>query len=641
MSSEDLLAKIEAHVREGDWDKVGPLIGMVHRYHAERGLPVPADTRTRLCAAISATAGITRAVDGANGALELMARLKETAKRRPLQRVPLQTAWDSFYRLLGDPLTEVARSELHDLMLCLRDERIFDLLAKVADRAVVRDPNDARSRRLYGQALIDTGQCHAGILMLASALQLGGLDKKEEHDIIGIIGRGYKQIYQDHVAADAPQSVRQRFAPTLQSAINHYAQAYNADRDNNSYQGVNLMALLILARTDGLENITSPTGDTPEDLARRILGVLEPKAANSDDIWTQAMLGECYLALGGPENATKAAASFNAYAAKASPFALAGTVRQLEHVFRIRPGEGEEGALLALLKAAQIKADDGTFTFSGDALHQLSRYAHSPQARQYAETMVPGGDFAPIRLLQCVVSRAGAIGALCDSSGATRGSGFLLRGRHLNPAWGDDIVLLTNSHVVSERYPAPLTPSTMRVVLEGADHHRVTCEPRMLWESPPNLYDAAMLRVTSPLPEGVRPLDIAPECLELRAGDPHQDHPHAQGDKVSVIGYPLGGPLSLSVVGNISGANGMLVDIGPRQHGECDPVYLHYRAPTEQGNSGSPVFETKSDWKVVGLHHEGFDEYSGRPKLGSKPGRSHANEGISIHSIRRAAMKGG
>ena len=62
---------------------------------------------------------------------------------------------------------------------------------------------------------------------------------------------------------------------------------------------------------------------------------------------------------------------------------------------------------------------------------------------------------------------------------------------------------------------------------------------------------------------------------------------------------------------------------------------MHYRAPTEPGNSGSPVFET-GNWSVIGLHHMGFDQFDGRAKLNGKPGTNHANEGISIKSIRRA-----
>ncbi len=144
------------------------------------------------------------------------------------------------------------------------------------------------------------------------------------------------------------------------------------------------------------------------------------------------------------------------------------------------------------------------------------------------------------------------------------------------------------------------------------------------------------MRLSCSLPDGVLPLDLCPVGTKLRPVDPDRGETSGTSSRISVIGYPLGGPLSLSVVGSITGANGLLVDVGGRRKNEADPTYLHYRAPTEPGNSGSPVFETEN-WTVVGLHHEGFDQFDGRPKLDGKPGKSYANEGISIHSIARAA----
>jgi V8-like Glu-specific endopeptidase len=86
------------------------------------------------------------------------------------------------------------------------------------------------------------------------------------------------------------------------------------------------------------------------------------------------------------------------------------------------------------------------------------------------------------------------------------------------------------------------------------------------------------------------------------------------------------------LAGDILDTNGTLVGMGPRTSLTDRPVYLHYKTPTEPGNSGSPVFET-NDWTLVGLHRAGFDPQTGRPRLGGKPGRHFANEGVSIHSI--------
>ena len=87
--------------------------------------------------------------------------------------------------------------------------------------------------------------------------------------------------------------------------------------------------------------------------------------------------------------------------------------------------------------------------------------------------------------------------------------------------------------------------------------------------------------------------------------------------RVYLIGHPAGGRLSFSL-----NDNAVLDFEDPR---------LHYRAPTEKGSSGSPVFSL--DWNVLGLHHAGSAQM---PRLNGQAGTYPANEGIWIHAIRRA-----
>jgi hypothetical protein len=59
------------------------------------------------------------------------------------------------------------------------------------------------------------------------------------------------------------------------------------------------------------------------------------------------------------------------------------------------------------------------------------------------------------------------------------------------------------------------------------------------------------------------------------------------GDRVVVVGHPLGGALSFSL------SESAIVDISDQ--------FLHYRTPTEPGSSGSPVFDV--NWDILAFHH--------------------------------------
>ena len=62
---------------------------------------------------------------------------------------------------------------------------------------------------------------------------------------------------------------------------------------------------------------------------------------------------------------------------------------------------------------------------------------------------------------------------------------------------------------------------------------------------------------------------------------------------------------------------------------------LQYRAPTQPGSSGSPVFAGQG-WRVIGLHCRGGKEMR---KLNGQSGLHEANEGVWIQSIRQNMAK--
>jgi S1-C subfamily serine protease len=188
------------------------------------------------------------------------------------------------------------------------------------------------------------------------------------------------------------------------------------------------------------------------------------------------------------------------------------------------------------------------------------------------------------------------------------GSGFLVEAGDFFDIPGENPVLLTNAHVISPpagRLPISILPNEARVVFEAlGQSYRVE---KLLWSSPVSNLDATFVALE-------KMADSAPCPLRPQAAPFKSD----SGQRVYVIGYPLGGGLSISLQDSI--------------WLDADDTFLHYRTPTEKGSSGSPVFD-QDFWTVVGLHHKGMETM---PHLHGKPGTYQANEAISISAIRRA-----
>ena len=157
--------------------------------------------------------------------------------------------------------------------------------------------------------------------------------------------------------------------------------------------------------------------------------------------------------------------------------------------------------------------------------------------------------------------------------------------------------------------------AVLRVIAEAARHVAVRLAgllalPVIWW----------LLRLTPP-PADITPLPLSPFLPTL-----------SEKRRVYVIGHPNGGELSISMQDNE-----LLDHEGPPKGLPPDPTCrrVHYRAPTEQGNSGSPVFNS-SGWQVIALHHKGGTHM---PRLNGRDETYPANEGIWIQSIVEAVQR--
>jgi hypothetical protein len=220
------------------------------------------------------------------------------------------------------------------------------------------------------------------------------------------------------------------------------------------------------------------------------------------------------------------------------------------------------------------------------------------------------------------LQRARSVASIRQRVGNRIGTGFLVRAASLGMQPPDELLVLTNFHVVNGDGISPgIRPGDAEIVFEAADTNRAYSVSEVRWSSPVTGHDASVLR----LQEAVMGIDPMPLASTL----PIVQH----GARVYIIGYPGGRDLAFSF-----DDNELLDHEGPPGgNPQIKGVSrVHYSAPTEPGSAGSPVFNTL--WEVIAIHHMGLK--AGMLRLNGKDGTYGANEGISILSIKEAIRSG-
>lgn len=504
---------------------------------------------------------------------------------------------------LDNGIDEVAE-EADETVRRLKVEREFDLLDRLADALRAYGDDDGRLTKEVGQALIEIGRPRLAVDVLnglTGRMPEGGtvwIDAK------GVLGRAWKQQY-----LDTSDRENTRAHVSFHAAVAAYASAYEASGCTNDYVGVNLVALLAYAEAKGRR---VDYGRTALDVAKGIELGLKGQAKEDRNEWYHASMAEIAIALGDLERAEAYIADYLAFE-DLTAFALHGTLRQFTELWGLGTEPGRGRNIVDALRAATLRSPGGYVEMTSEV---LQRILNDPEEQQVQAILGHDGQVTH-RLLLTGIGRATSV-ALIEHRGTTpMGTGFLVRAGDFIPALGDEICLLTNSHVVGRDDPKAAPPEECEAVfqLPGPNQTRITIM-ETIWSSPVDKLDATLLR-------------LAPG-VELAVGLPLAKHlPIPDGkSRVYVIGHPEGRELTYSLQDNR-----LLDHEGPTAGTPVDPNVrkLHYRAPTEHGSSGSPVFNSR--WDVIGLHRAGGE----LQRLNGNSDEWPANEGVWIQSIRDAA----
>ena len=534
------------------------------------------------------------------------------------------------------------------LVLALRNIRDFEGLAQLAEAVCRIDPACATTRRLQGQALIEIGQVTVAIDLLQALQRRLPRQHPEQAEAQGLLGRAHKQLYVD--AADRASVPARR---ALAAAVAAYRGPYERSPQAHAWHGVNLLALVYRAGRDGVPDLAP--GLDMAALAAELHAALTQADTAAPDPWHLATLAEVALgrslASGDLAPVEQALAAY-LRAPTVTAFQVASTLRQFEQVWRLGdlapggPGHAladaatcqRAQALLDILRARLLSLPGGGVALA-IAAPSTARTDDATAPAPAPDPAVPSrGQLEAVLGLEgpktyawwrAGVDAARSVAVIRQRLGKRLGTGFLVRAGDFGFAPADEPLLLTNYHVVnpSAEVRNSITPDQAEVIFEAADPARVHTVAKLLWCSPVKEHDACLLRLDAP-PQGVPPLPLRTDLPALTVPD-GQPPP-----RVYIIGHPLGGELSFSFQDN------ELVDHeGPDAGKPQIPgvIRVHYRAPTQGGNSGSPVFDATA-WQVLALHHMGSGARR-MYRLNGKPdaGDYLANEGLAMRSLVAAA----
>ena len=514
----------------------------------------------------------------------------------------LKAACSTLANSLADEPSSIDPALALGVLKCLRKWRRFGDLRRMANAFLEDGCAEPRIFHFLAQAMIEAGESMPAVRLLEAALETPDLSRANWGEFKGALGRAWKDRavrcrgLRDNLARDA-----------IRESVRHYRDAWLCDKRAFTYQGVNFVAM---ASWDKGFSLSGALRDEAHEAAAEIVAIISAKPAEQRDGWACATVGEALLGLDDAEGALD---WYHRYVKEVDdPFDLASTARQLQQLWDA--GRSETGIrLLAPLLGKLGISEGGAFSISPEALESL---AGIPQARH--EAILGDIGAKTYQWIQDGLNAARSV-AMIRRNGKAHGTGFVVRGSDLSPGFGDELLVVTNAHVVGDPpengAAHPQQTSVTFELGEGEARGRRHLVREVVWQSPSSAHDVAVLRVDPVLGPEIQPLSFA----EHLPGEPRAP--------VNIIGHPGGREISFSLQDN------RLIDYERSVYDDplsIAPCRIHYHSPTESGSSGSPVFD--ENWLVIAVHHGG----GLIPMLNGERGVYASNEGLWIETIRRA-----
>jgi hypothetical protein len=500
-------------------------------------------------------------------------------------------------RTESDSLPE---SSAKRIMQSLRRKRRFHSMTLLAEALLQSGLRTPQIRRQYAQALIDQDVLAAAEMVLQSIIQDPQGIKAEELEARGLTGRIYKQLYTSYNDRKSPSN-----RANLERALNEYLYVYRLDPQQYLWHGINVVALSERARRDNLSHAGLPDSKT---LARDILATLDERERQSTEpvpAWDEATRMEAYVALGNHKEATDTALRYIT-SGSTDAFEIFSTIRQLTEIWQLNDNTSPGNHLLPILRAAHLSKAGGMTTRNPNSAREEA--ATVGAAVKELEAIFGPDRMVTLKWYKKGLEQCNSIARVEKRSGKGHGTGWLVKAEDFFPD-RKGLLLLTNNHVVSQSpNPRAIFPEDSQVNFQALGEV-FEVKDEVVWSSPYTDFDATFLAFKGE--PKAKPLELHKKAVQMAEPPP----------RMYIIGHPRGRDLELSLQDNHLLA--------------CNQTFLHYRTPTETGNSGSPVFEPE-DWRVVALHHKGSEEMR---RIDGIDGTYEANEGIAILALQRETQK--